>query len=203
MITRTETLTDAEIISSLLNDRDSDAAIRFLYRSHYETLGRYVVNNSGSWDDAQDIFQEVIIAFVNLVKAGKFRGESSIKTFLYSLNKNIWLNELKKRGRSQIREMKYEERASDRTEHGVNLALEARETNSELMKVMDELGENCKKILLLYYYENQSMKEILTSLNYENEQVVRNKKYKCLKRLEELITENKSLYHQLKNLLHG
>jgi RNA polymerase sigma factor (sigma-70 family) len=161
-----------------------------------------VVNNNGSWDDAQDIFQEVMIAFINLVKAGKFRGEASIKTFLYSLNKNIWLNELKKRGRAEVREMKYET-AADKMEPGMNSVLETRESNEKLMKLMNELGETCKKILLLYYYENQSMKEILTSLNYENEQVVRNKKYKCLKRLEELVTENKPLYHQLKNLLNG
>lgn len=202
MITRAETFTDAEIIDNLSRNREVDSSLKFLYRSHYEFLGRYVVNNNGSWDDAQDIFQEVMVAFVNLVKAGKFRGESSIKTFLYSLNKNIWLNELKKRSRTQVREMKYE-KASDKTEHSVNAALEAREANAGLMKVMGELGETCKKILLLYYYENQSMKEILTTLDYENEQVVRNKKYKCLKRLEELLTENKSLYHQLKNLLHG
>ena len=202
MITRAESLTDGEIIDNLSQNRDVDMALKFLYRSHYEYLGRYVVNNSGNWDDAQDIFQEVMIAFTNLVKAGKFRGESSIKTFLYSLNKNIWLNELKKRGRAEVREMKYE-KAADKTEHGISAAMETREANVGLMRVMDELGETCKKILLLYYYENQSMKEILTSLNYENEQVVRNKKYKCLKRLEELLAENKSLYHQLKNLLHG
>lgn len=202
MITRADLYTDGEIIDNLSHDRKVDLSLKYLYRSHYEFLGRYVVNNNGSWDDAQDIFQEVMVAFINLVKAGKFRGESSIKTFLYSLNKNIWLNELKKRGRAQVREMKYET-ASDKTEHGISVALEAREANDGLMKVMGELGETCKKILLLYYYENQSMKEILTSLNYENEQVVRNKKYKCLKRLEELLTENKPLYHQLKNLLHG
>lgn len=202
MTIRAELLTDAEIIDNLLQNRDMDASIRFLYRSHYEFLGKYVVNNSGNWDDAQDIFQEVIMAFISLVRAGKFRGEASIKTFLYALNKNMWLNELKKRGRAQVREMKYE-KTSEKTEQGINTALEAREANAGLMKLMEALGETCKKILLLYYYENQSMKEILTSLNYENEQVVRNKKYKCLKRLEELVTENKSLYHQLKNLLHG
>lgn len=195
-------MTDAEVVSNLSNNRQEDATIRFLYRSCYELAGRYVVNNNGNWDDAQDIFQEVMIAFINLVKAGKFRGEASIKTFLYSLTKNIWLNELKKRGRAQVREMKYE-KASDKTEQGINMALEAREANAGLMKLMDELGETCKKILLLFYYENQSMKEILDSLNYENEQVVRNKKYKCLKKLEELVTGNKALYHQLKNLLHG
>ena len=193
---------DGEVIHNLSNNVETDETIRFLYRSHYESIGRYVVNNNGSWDDAQDIFQEAMIAFINLVKAGKFRGESSIKTFLYSLNKNIWLNELKKRGRSQVREMKYEQ-ANEKSESGADVALETREINNELMKTMEALGENCKKILLLYYFENQSMREILSTLDYENEQVVRNKKYKCLKQLEEIVMGNKNLYQQLKTLLHA
>lgn len=200
-MTRPETWTDQEIIDSLLSNREPDKAIRQLYRLYYEFLAKYIVNNNGNQDDAQDIFQDVIMAFVNLVKAGKFRGEASIKTFLFSLNRNMWLNELKKRGRTQVREMNYG-KSSDKPEQGINMALEAKEANAELLKLMSELGDTCKKILLLYYFENQSMKEILASLNYENEQVVRNKKYKCLKRLEQMITSNKSLYHQLKNLLH-
>jgi hypothetical protein len=46
------------------------------------------------------------------------------------------------------------------------------------------------------------MKETLEGLEYENEQVVRNKKYKCLKQLEQMITKNPALQQTLKNLLH-
>ena len=197
-----ETLTDAEIIGNLMNDRQTDDTLRFLYRHNYELLSRYVNNNSGNEQDAEDVFQEVMVAFINLVKAGRFRGESSIKTFLFSLNKNIWLNELKRRGRAMVREEKYEKR-SGTEEATIDVAMELRQTKAELMKAINELGENCKKILLLYYFENRSMKEIVSALPYENEQVVRNKKMKCLKKLEQLVTANKTLHHQLKNYLHG
>jgi hypothetical protein len=43
----------------------------------------------------------------------------------------------------------------------------------------------------------------LEQMHYESEQVVRNKKYKCLKQLEMLIEENPTLKRNLKNLLHG
>jgi RNA polymerase sigma factor (sigma-70 family) len=202
MVLRKQAFTDAELISSLASNNGSDDAIRFLYREHFELLRRYIVNNSGNEQDGEDIFQEVMVAFVNLVKAGKFRGESSIKTFLFSLNKNIWLNELKRRGRAMAREEKYEKQ-TDREQPTVDVAMELHQTKTELMQVIDELGENCKKILLLFYFENRSMKEIVNHLPYENEQVVRNKKSKCLKKLEEVITGNTNLYHQLKNYLHG
>jgi RNA polymerase sigma factor (sigma-70 family) len=199
-VLRKESFTDAELVGNLVNN--SDAAIRFLYQDHFEMLSRYIVNNSGSEQDAEDIFQEVIIAFINLVKAGKFRGESTIKTFLFSLNKNIWLNELKRRGRAMAREEKYEKQ-NERSTPTADLSMEIRQSKVDLMKVIDELGENCKKILLLFYYENRSMKEIVDYLPYENEQVVRNKKSKCLKKLEQLVTGNKNLYDQLKNYLNG
>ena len=47
------------------------------------------------------------------------------------------------------------------------------------------------------------MKEILDATDYENEQVVRNKKYKCLKQLEKMILEKPHLKETLKTLLHG
>ena len=100
------------------------------------------------------------------------------------------------------REERYEKQNLP-NEVGAHTAMEIRQSKADLMKVMDQLGENCKKILLLFYYENKSMKEIVTELPYENEQVVRNKKSKCLKKLEQLVTGNKNLYDQLKNYLHG
>jgi RNA polymerase sigma factor (sigma-70 family) len=201
MVLRKETFTDAEIISNLANDHQTSATIRFLYRENFGMLSRYILNNSGNEQDAEDIFQEVMVAFIHLLKAGKFRGESSIRTFLFSLNKNIWLNELKRRGRASLREEKYEKNMN-REEQSAGIAMELRQTKQELLKTLDSLGENCKKILLLFYYENRSMKEIVNELPYENEQVVRNKKGKCLKKLEELVKGNQTLYDQLKNYIH-
>lgn len=197
---KTDILSDAEVIANFTGDRDIDKTIRFLYNSYLEYVGRFVLNNSGDRQDAEDIFQEVLVAFIHLVKKQKFRGEASIKTFLFSLNRNMWLNELKRRSRAEARETKFEKEKED-SEVATSI-IENREANDQLMKVMDELGDTCKKILILYYYGNHSIKEILTELPYENEQVVRNKKHKCLKKLQEMLSQNKHLYNQLKNLLH-
>lgn len=202
MVLRNETFSDGEIIHNLTTGQQTSACIRYLYREHFGLLSRYVVNNSGSEQDAEDIFQEVMVAFINLLKAGRFRGESSIRTFLFSLNKNIWLNELKRRGRAVAREEKYE-KGMNREEQTVDIAMEVRQTKQELLNTLEALGDNCKKILLLFYYENRSMREILAELPYENEQVVRNKKSKCLKKLEALVKSNPALYNQLKNYVHG
>lgn len=195
--------TDEDLLEALNDQRRADAGIRFLYRAHFGSLSNYVTTNNGSSDDAQDIFQEVVVSFVYLVRGGKFRGESSVKTFLYAMNRNLWLNELKRRGRANLREKKFEEEKFEHGDERIEKAMESREATKQLLTIVDKLGESCKKILLLYYFENRSMKEILDETAFENEQVVRNKKYKCLKKLEELIGAEKNLFQQLKNLFHG
>ncbi|MGZ8509858.1 MAG: RNA polymerase sigma factor [Chitinophagaceae bacterium] len=194
--------TDAELLANLRSANRIDIAIKSIYRSHFESLGWYVMNNNGSRQDAEDIFQDVVIGFIDLVQKDKFRGESSIKTFLFALNRHAWLNELKKRGRTLNREEKYQ-KEQELTGPDVTGMIADREARAQVIYLLGQIGETCKKILLLFYYESLSITEILNHLHYENEQVVRNKKYKCLKQLEQMIGEKPALKQTLKNLLNG
>lgn len=192
---------DDEIVNNIRSGRLLDETVKELYRDHFEPLSRHIVLNSGSSQDAEDIFQEVIVNFISLVERDKFRGESSIRTFLFSMNRHTWLNELKRRGRAQAREEKYE-KGQVRVEQDVSTEMAGREEKKMIASLVASLGETCKKILTLFYYENLSMREIVDQTDYENEQVVRNKKYKCLKQLEQLLQDNPALKETLKSLLH-
>ena len=191
---------DPELVNNLQTDRKLNESVKFLYRSHFESLSWYVLNNQGSQQDAEDVFQEAIVSLIDLIKKNKFRGESSIKTFLYSIVRHTWLNELKRRGRALQREMKYE-KGKEMNEADAGDLVAEREAKLQVMNLVDQLGENCKKILVMFYYQSLPMKEILEELDYENEQVVRNKKYKCLKQLEQMISANPALKKSLKDLL--
>lgn len=193
---------DSELVSNLRSGHRMEETIKAIYRSFFNNLSWYVMNNSGSRQDAEDVFQEVVVSFIDLVQKDKFRGESTVKTFLFSLNRNVWLNELKRRGRALVREEKYE-RGQEKVEADTNHVIADREGKAAVARLVGELGEACRKILLLFYYESLSMKEILETMHYENEQVVRNKKYKCLKQLEQMVNENPALKQTMKNLLNG
>lgn len=195
-------LSDAELLAAISQGTELDAAIKWIYRENFESLAWLVKNNSGNQQDAEDIFQEVVVNFIGIVQRQKFRGESSVRTFLFSMTKHLWLNELKKRYRTEARELKFE-KTKDQRQTDISHMIAEREMKKQLMDVVDRLGETCKKILVMYYYDNLSMRDILANLEYDNEQVVRNKKYKCLKQLEQMITSNPSLCQHLKNILHG
>ena len=193
--------TDSELLEALRSGRGMNPVLKFLYRQNFEVLKVYVIQNSGSEKDAEDIFQEVLVSFIELVRLEKFRGDSSVKTFLYALTRNTWLNELKRKGRADVREMKFE-KAKDTIDEDAAQKIAGRESRKQVMDVVEKLGEQCKKILLAYYYEDRSMKEIVDIAGYDSEQVVRNKKYKCLKQLEQMLTADPNMAKTLKKALN-
>ena len=67
---------DEELLIAVRDNINMDDAIRYLYRKYFEGLSIYVQQNQGSRQDAEDIFQETIVAFIHLVKQKKFRGDA-------------------------------------------------------------------------------------------------------------------------------
>jgi RNA polymerase sigma factor (sigma-70 family) len=190
---------DTELIAAIGDKNELNKAILFLYQQYSTTTSSFIISYGGSQQDAEDVFQETVLSFIEIVKKGKYRMEASIKTFLVSVAKNIWLNEIKKRERSGFREKQFENgREQKETDAGEQIS--DLEKKQQLRELVNKLGEPCRKILTLFYYESLSMKEIVDHLPYENEQVVRNKKYKCLQQLTGLIKENPSIARQISEI---
>jgi RNA polymerase sigma factor (sigma-70 family) len=191
---------DDELVKLIRAGQNIDDPVKFLYEKCFYVLSSYIEQNQGNREDAEDIFQEVILTFINLVQTDKFRGESSVKTFLFAINRNIWLNELKKRGRQLKRNEKFTGDQPD-DDPGIEKFISNRESRKQIFSIIESLGEVCRKILVAFYYENLSIADILEKLDYQNEQVVRNKKAKCMKSLEEKFNADPALAQKFKSAL--
>src|SRR5215475_698017 len=112
-------LTDSELILAIGNKTQLNDAILSIYRQYSDLVSSFLINYGASEQDADDVFQETVIAFINIVQQGKFRMEASIKTFLVSIAKNIWRNEQKKRLRTDFREQRFES-GRPQMEDGIN-----------------------------------------------------------------------------------
>ena len=195
-----EKYTDTELIAAIGDKNSLNKAILFLYQQYSESTSSFIIHYGASRQDAEDVFQETVVAFIEIVKKGKYRMEASVKTFLVSVARNIWMNELKRKERSGFREKQFEY-GRDQKEEDISHHISDLEKKRQLRELVYQLGEPCRKILLLFYYEDLSMKEILDHLPYENEQVVRNKKYKCLQQLTVFIKDNPSIAMQLTEII--
>ena len=197
----TNRYSDAELVNALKNPTEKEAAIKAIYKECSGVLENFVVNNNGNKDDAADIIQETIVAFIEIVEQDKYRGEARIESFLYSIARNLWLNELRKRNNTESRN-KIFEKSKDCTEHAIVDYLMQREQLAEIQQLFGKLGENCKRLLMMVYYEELSMSDIIKKIpDYQSEQVLRNKKCKCMKQLAQMMQGNEELRKQLKNAL--
>lgn len=198
----TQSFSDDELIAALKTENGIDNAIRFIYRTHYRLLEGLVLTNSGSKIDAQDLIQEVLMLFIDMVQKDKYRGEASVKSFLYTIARNLWITELRKRGSDSKRNELFEINR-EQVEEDISGYLTRKEAHQTVIDLFDQLGERCKQILTLFYYDNLSVKDILKQTNYENEQVLRNRKYKCLKALTDMVQQSPSLSNTIKSALQS
>ncbi|MDF1696764.1 MAG: sigma-70 family RNA polymerase sigma factor [Saprospiraceae bacterium] len=158
----------------------------YLYlRSRTKIIG-LVKNNGGSKEDGQDILQETLIAFYTNVLNNKFRAESDIEGYLYGIARFKWLKALKEK--QKLRKLKERKPKSTVTAEDESI----HKSYASLQHVMQKLNEGCRELLIHAFYFNFSADEISKKFNYKNEQVARNKKYKCLKKLREMIEKAKT-----------
>lgn len=58
-------------------------------------------------------------------------------------------------------------------------------------QLMLELKGDCKQMLLGYYYERKSMRELAFGFGLASEQAAKNKKSRCLKHLNQIVSKQK------------
>jgi RNA polymerase sigma factor (sigma-70 family) len=182
---------------AMLNSSKVNEAVMQLYRTCYEPVTYWIQGQGGSEEDAADLFQETILIFIEQVRQQRFRGDSSVPTYLTGIARNLWYNEQRSRSRRTNREEQYAD-GGETISHNAEQRLHSRENRQKLLQLFEQIGDVCKKLLTGFYFENLSMKELLVITAYSNEQVLRNKKSKCMKHLKDLIEADNELTETFK-----
>ena len=175
-------LSDQQVLKSIHDGNDT--ALQYLYEKNLRMIRKHILENSGTESDAVEILQDALVIFWEKVRAGEFVLQSKISTFLFSVARNRWLQELNRKKRLSTIDERHINSADSPDQEQQLIELE----QIEMVKYhLDQLSPVCKKILMLYYYEDRSMTEISTILGLANENVAKSKKYQCKKKLEELV----------------
>lgn len=163
------------------NDRK---AIETIYRAYYSMIQALVINNSGTSDDARDIFQEALIVLYEKAKSGSFELHAQLKTYIYAVCRHLWLKRLTVQQRFAGDLANAPETIA--TEEDIEI-YEHRTEDFELMeRALQILGEPCKELLESYYLRKKNMSEIAKEFGYTNADNAKNQKYKCLMRLKKI-----------------
>ncbi|MBN7810888.1 sigma-70 family RNA polymerase sigma factor [Algoriphagus sp. H41] len=150
------------------------------YAENLPWFERYVAKNSGTSQEAKDIFQDSLsVAWINL-RNGKFVGiESDFTAYVRQICKYKWMDELKRKGRfghsldlSGVEEPQVESGELEEAFGDLDV----------LHRSMSSLGDKCKTILNSFYFLKQSLQELSQSIGV-TDQSVKTMKYRCMNRL--------------------
>lgn len=190
------TLTDRQIVEGLMlrEERLTNQIVEQLYHSNKNAIRQLVYKCGGTSQDAEDIFQEVIIIFLENVWQKKFLlNDATISTYLYGIGKNAWFKRNNKNKMAEKHKALFSDSSSEAeldTPDKMYLETEEKETLLELFK---RLPKSFQDVLEAYYIEDLSMQEIMDKLNLPSVASAKMRKMRGIKEWRELLFQNQLL----------
>lgn len=189
---------DSEIVKAIKSggSRRQDV-IRFLYKQKdlKTKIIQFIQRNSGNLQDGQDMFHEGIIVMDRNIRQDKFKMDSSVNGYIFSICRFLWMNQIRKQGKTALTDDNT--RLDDVEEITPETQLFSEEQKSMLRTLMSQLGERCQKILELWKL-SYSMNEIAQELNFSSPAMARKNKYRCQKSLMDIVSQNPELVAELR-----
>lgn len=179
-------LTDADYLEGLRSNNHE--TLKALYKKFFGAVLKYVVTNSGSEQEAKDVYQESIIVLYQNVQKPGFELNCALQTYIYSIAKRLWLKQI---GR-QNHLVKLGNHESDES---VNVGEELSEHErrekdfGRMSESLEQLGEPCKSLITGFYLQRMNMDELAEKFGYTNADNAKNQKYKCLQRLKKIFND--------------
>jgi RNA polymerase sigma-70 factor (ECF subfamily) len=147
-------LTDEELVTAA-RDGDDDAFKELVVRFE-PIVARTVTGMLGDSAEAEDVGQETFIRFYNSLR--RFRGESSVRTYLTRIAMNLSLNELKRRKRRRLRFTikpveEYHDLADEKQDRGRDVDKE------RIWMAIGQLEEKFRSVIVLRLIDGYSTEE--------------------------------------------
>ena len=179
---------DEELLSAL--KQGDSRSLNVLYKTYFPMVLHFVVNNSGTEQEAKDIYQESVIVLYENLQIPGFDLTCKIKTYIYSVCRRLWLKKLAEKSRYVGKIEDFESFIPFVKE---DADIEDKDIQFRVMKqALEKLGEPCRTILEDFFIRNFTMQQITEKMGYTNTDNAKNQKYKCLMRLKKLFF---SSYH--------
>ncbi len=168
---------------------NDEQTLRTFYVGNYPNVEKYIINNSGSEEDARDIYQEAFIATWRNIMLDKvtFVDERSVNGYLFRIAKNKWMDVL----RTQKREKTFLFADTDLPDDIPDVLTSEEEDYLEQVKIhFSRLGQPCKELLERFYFRKERLREIANHFSW-GEATAKNNKYRCLQKLRAAILNHK------------
>lgn len=135
--------------------------IKKLYELYKEAVFRFFLRMTGNFEEAGELTQEVF--FQACLSLYRFRAESSLKTWLFSIARNVYHKHLREKKKyttqTWVEELPFPDQNPQGLDPPVQLVIQ-KEERERIQKALVRLPESARTIIILREYEQLSYEEI-------------------------------------------
>ncbi len=186
-------LPENEIIEAIRQGKD-ESAIQILYKECFGKIRDFIRKNSGSQEDAEDIFQDAVLILYKQIKQGRLGDGVEFRGYLFTVARNLWINKAKRERRIFHLPEGFQLSSQEK------LPLLNKEREEFIRYVFAKVGERCRELLTLTVYFDHSMKEVCEKMGFPTENAAKTQHYKCKQRLIEMMGQNMEFKNLLKSV---
>ncbi len=170
----------------------NNKVLKSIYLDHKEAFLNYVRRYGLERHEAVDIYQDAILALRENVATGRLvELKSTLKTYLFSIGKYLVFDYL--RANKKMTPVDFKAIENDYFSEGFEILFkeESNPKEEQLERAFSTLGSKCKAILTLFYYQGYSIEEIANILDYNNKDVAKSQKSRCLRTLKDILNDGR------------
>lgn len=172
-----------QLIASLRKGNRS--SYEALYKENYAPVERFIVNNSGTADDAKDIFQDTLLVLFSKLKGDNFELTASLKTYIIAISKNLWFKKL--RNISYHKEISLTDYQTNKFYCEIDSSIEKEKSYGEkLQTYLSKITAHCNHLLQSMFFKNKNIEEIQKEYGYSSKHNAQNQKHKCIEQVRKI-----------------
>ncbi|MEA1885686.1 MAG: RNA polymerase sigma factor [Bacteroidota bacterium] len=159
--------------------KGDDKSVNYLYESFFDTIKSYVLKNTGTEDDAYDIFQDAMMVLFKKAQLNHLHENTDIRAYVFGISRNLWHEHLR-RNRKSV----------EITEELVDDYDPSKLLDTPLEQIVQrsflKLKPECQEVLNMAI-KGYDYSEIARKMNYKSEDYARRKKYLCKEALIKIV----------------
>ena len=153
--------TDADLVKSYING--SEIALETLVNRHKLQIFNFINSKINDRDTSEDIFQDTFIKVIRTLKNGLYNEEGKFLPWIMRIAHNLVIDHFRKSNRIPTIENKEEfdifQFVSDTAPNAENILIED-QILKDIQKLIQELPDDQKEVLIMRLYRDMSFKEI-------------------------------------------
>ena len=183
-------LKDAQLVSSYLDG--SEYALEQLINRHQLQIFNFINSKINDRDTSEDLFQDTFIKVIRTLKSGAYNEEGKFLPWVMRIAHNLVIDHCRKSNRiptvGNKEDFDISQFISDKSPNAESTLVQE-QVLKDLQKLIQELPEDQKEVLIMRLYRDMSFKEIAENTNVSINTALGRMRYAIIN-LRKLITEH-------------